>query len=35
MGGAGWTEFAYDVEADTFTKYDFNEAFPPGSEFNP
>ena len=35
LSGAGWTEFAFDVETDTFTKYDLNVAFPPGSEFNP
>ncbi len=35
LGGAGWTEFAYEVETDTFTKYDQLVAFPPCSEFNP
>ena len=35
LARAGWTEFAYDVETKTFTKYDLNVAFPPGSEFNP
>ncbi len=35
LAGAGWTEFAYDIENDTFTKYDFNDAFPPGSKYNP
>ncbi len=35
LSGAGWTEFAYDVETDTFTKYDQLAAFPPCSEFNP
>lgn len=35
LAGAGWTEFAYDIEADTFTKYDQLKAFPPGSKYNP
>ena len=35
LSGPGWTEFAYDIETDTFTKYDQLKAFPPGSKYNP
>ena len=35
LDGPGWTEFAYDPETKTFTKYDRAKAWPPDNDKNP